>query len=305
MVTENRERYLTMSVKEKKKEISNLKIHHPRFKKALELIKLCHKSKEISSDPQCMLITGPSGSGKSTILESYFSRYQSTTYVNTRTKKVILAGEIPSPTTINTFLETMLDRLGDPFPTRGTIGNKNHRLVKLIEDCSVEIILLDEFQHFVHSENQRVNRAVADCFKSLVNQTKVPVVLFGLEDAKTVLDCNSQLKRRFSISFSLPPFGDEDERREKEFRTLLNQIDNKLPFPIMGGFSKPEIAKLIMAATEGNMNSIIKLVKGAALFALEEQKNHIEIADLYKAYQIHSYILKGTNPFINNKNKGA
>jgi energy-coupling factor transporter ATP-binding protein EcfA2 len=301
MQTENREVYSEMSVEDKKEKIKNLRIIHPRFKKAMDLIKMCHESKMISSDPQCMLITGPSGSGKTTIFDSYIHFYDRIRYEdNTRTKKTILWAEIPSPTKISTFLEAMLERLGDPFPTRGTIGNKNHRLVNLIKDCQVELLMLDEFQHFVHPENQKVNYDVSDCFKSLINLTKVPVVLFGLDEAESVLECNPQLKRRFSIRYSISPFGYENGNRIKEFQMLLHQIDKQLPFEELSLLGESEMADRIMFATNGNMNSITKLIGNAALYALNNNNTKISLSDFAKAYQLHSYILQGNerNPFI-------
>lgn len=300
MQTDTREKYSSMDLVQKKEQIRNLRIAHPRFKKALDLIKRCHDSSSISDDPQCMLITGPSGSGKSTIFETYRQFNDKIIYESTRTKRVVLWAEIPSPTRISTFLETMLEQLGDPAPTRGTIGNKNHRLVNLIKDCRVELIMLDEFQHFVNTENQKVNYDVADCFKSLINRTKVPVVLFGLDDAKTVLECNPQLKRRFSMRYSIPPFGYEEENRKKEFRMLMKQLDILLPFEQLAGLENPEFADRIMTATGGVMNSIMKLIKEAALISLEQEKEQIEMIDMAKAYQLHSYILQGeeNNPFV-------
>jgi energy-coupling factor transporter ATP-binding protein EcfA2 len=300
MQNENREKYAEMDINQKKELIKKLRIIHPRFKKAMELIKRCHDSTSISADPQCMLITGPSGSGKSTILECYIRFHDKLIYEPTRTKKVILWAEVPSPTRITTLLETMLEQLGDPFPTRGTIGNKNHRLVNLIKDCGVELIMLDEFQHFVNTENEKVNYEVADCFKSLINRTKVPVVLFGLEKAGIVLESNKQLKRRFSMRYLLSPFGYEDENRIKEFRLLMRQMDTLLPFVNLAGLDNPDFADRIMAATGGIMNSIMKLIREAALIALEQGKDKIEITDLAKAYQLHAYIMKenDNNPFL-------
>lgn len=306
MSTDTRQKYQMMDIEQKKEQIKHLRIIHPRFHKALQLIKRCHESTAISTDPQCMLITGPSGSGKSTIFETYIRKHDRMIYEETRTKKVVLWAEIPSPTRISTFLETMLEQLGDPFPMRGTIGNKNHRLVNLIKDCRIELIMLDEFQHFVHTENQKINYEVADCFKSIINRTKVPVVLFGLKQAESVLECNPQLKRRFSMKYSLPPFGYEDDTRVQEFRILMKHLDNILPFENLSGLDTPDIADRIMHATGGIMNSIMKLVREAALIALEQEKDKIEMIDLAKAYQLHEWIFGGTgsNPFLIKKFKG-
>ncbi|MBM7620162.1 myosin heavy subunit [Bacillus tianshenii] len=291
-----------MTMAEKMKLIKEIKIVHPHFNKALKSIKKCHDSLKLSNDPQCMLITGPSGSGKTTIFDTYIKLYDKTTYhERTGAQKSILWAEIPSPVRINSFLETMLDQLGDAYPTRGTVANKNHRLVNLIKDCGIELILLDEFQHFVHSENQKVNYEVADCFKSLVNRTKVPVVLFGLEDAKHVLQANEQLNRRFSMRLSLSPFGIETLQKREEIKKLLFMIDDRLPFKKLSGLNSDLMLEKLHLATDGLINSIMKLIREAALFALEKNQEKIELMDFARAYQMHAHIMRSgdKNPFLN------
>lgn len=282
-----------MSKEEKYKKIKAMRILYPRFNHALNLIERCRKSTTSSSDPQCLLITGPSGSGKSSIFETYKSLNDKTIYEETRTKKVILSAEIPSPTTIMSFLEALLEELGDPFPTRGTKGNKHLRLIKLIKDCGVELILLDEFQHFVHPEKKKVNYDVSDCFKSLVNQTKVPVVLFGLSESKHVINCNPQLKRRFSMVYNLSPFGFESSLRMTEFAKLLYNIDQQLPFEELSGFAQDDMLDRFYYATDGLMDSIMKLIRDAAGFAIDEEKVKIEMEDLARAYNLHSHLQDG------------
>ncbi|HDX9587776.1 TPA: TniB family NTP-binding protein [Bacillus pseudomycoides] len=299
MQTKNKEQYKHMSKEEKHQKIKDLRIIHPRFKRALDLIQKCHESTKNSKDPQCMLITGVSGSGKSTIFDAYIQLKDRIVYEETRTRKVILWAEIPSPTTIMSFLETLLEQLGDPFPSKGTKGNKHRRLINLIKDCGVELIILDEFQHFVHPHNKKINYDVSDCFKSIVNQTKVPVVLFGLEESKYVLDCNEQLRRRFSIRYNMSSFGSENQQRIREFTMLLSEFDRLLPFAEPIGLDNPEMVERFFYATDGLMDSIIKIIRDAADIAIEKEQETIYLNDFAKAYNLHAHLRmnKKKHPF--------
>ncbi|TDK61790.1 hypothetical protein E2K98_12955 [Bacillus salipaludis] len=303
MSTEDRQVYATMDIKQKKAHLYNLLIQHPRFKKALTKIRHCHESKEISNEPLCMFVTGQSGCGKSKIFETYINKYSKTLYGQTGTKKNILSAKIPSPVRISTFTEALLDKLGDPYPTSGKLGNKIHRLQKLIIKCEVELIMLDEFQHFVKTEKPKDMYHVADNFKSLINETGVSVVLFGLDEAEKIFSENKQLGRRFTIKEVIFPFNYNDQASINEFRALLSQIDRKLPFVELAGLGTAELADKIMIATNGVMNSIMKLIKDAALNALIQDKEKIDMADLAMSYDLHSFFLSGlvekkANPFI-------
>jgi Cdc6-like AAA superfamily ATPase len=286
-----------LTKEEKLNKIDVLRIIHPDFKKALDLISLCHKSKFNYSEPQCLLITGNYGAGKSTIMEMYVHQHQKIVPLEQTTKVAILSGSIPSPTTINTFLEAMLNHLGDSYPVKGTIGNKQHRLVKLMKDSEVELIILDEFQHFVHKENQEINHKVADCFKSIINATKVPVVLLGLDESENVLKANGQLKRRFSFRHHLSGFNCINAKTTDFFRILLHNIDKRLPFEKLSGLKEIGTWEKFDHATKGNMNALMKLIRTAATFAVEADQEQISEEYFSKAFELHSFIMKGNNPF--------
>jgi hypothetical protein len=283
---------------QKLKIVEGIRINHPRFNRAIKLIEECHGYSHISAEPHCMLITAPSGSGKSTVFNNYVEKNDKVIFGETRTKRVILWDEVSSPTRIPILLESLLDRLGDPFPTKGTVGNKNHRLVNLINDCKVELIMLDEFQHFVNTENKRINYEVADWFKSLVNKTKVPVILFGLDESKLVLDSNPQLKGRFKIHYRLHPFNFNTEANEEEFRRLLDEISKQMPFKDQPTFAEKQMADKLMFASDGLLRPLMSLIRRAAINAIEKDKPYIDEEDFADAFEVFDYNGKEVNPFM-------
>lgn len=297
---ENRKKYITLSKEEKVSKIKSIKIIYPDFKKAMDYISDCHKSLLKHDEPQSLIITGPSGSGKTTIFKSYIENHNHQFSTESGLKKNILFGEIPSPTKIPQFLESMLNNLGDPFPTRGTVGNKDHRLAKYISDCGVELIMLDEFQHFVHPENNKINYDVADCLKSIINRTNVPVVLFGLDQSLKVLQLNEQLNTRFSMRLSLSQFKLNSKNTQHEIKNILSILDNQLPFVKKSQLDSPKIAKAIYDSSKGLMRPMMKLIRDSAYFALDKGGDNIEIEDLARAYHKHAYIFNGPeyNPFL-------
>lgn len=287
-----------LTKEEKLRKIDTLRIAHPEFKKALDLIGMCHETHLDYSEPQCLLITGNYGTGKSSIMEMYLQKHQKIIPLERTTKVAILAGDIRYPTTINTFLESMLDHLGDSHPTKGTIGNKQHRLIKYISDSEVELIMLDEFQHFVNRDgNDKINHSVADCLKSIINSTKVPVVLIGMDESEKVLKANGQLKRRFSFRHHLSGFNCVNAESTDYFRILLNNLDKKLPFENLAGLKEHGMWEKFNAATNGNMFSLMKIIRTAAKDAVKADQKKIEMEYFSSAFEFHSSIMHGKNPF--------
>jgi len=140
----------------------------------------------------------------------------------------VLLVETPAKPSLKGLAEAILVALGDPFADKGTITTKRKRALGLIERCQVELIVLDEFQHFLdHGIFDSMN-AVSDWLKLFIEDVKIPFMLMGLPRCAAILQMNEQLRRRFSCRLELPRLSIDSEEGEIEFRTVLNQIDKSL-----------------------------------------------------------------------------
>ena len=295
----DRTKYETMGAVERKKVVEGIRILHPSFSDALELIEECRTHSKISTEPLCMLVTGPPGSGKTTLQGDYASKHGKIVYHETGTKRTILSGRVPSPTTVKSLAEKLLSQLGDNFAHTGTIPQKTMRLINYIKDCQVELVMLDEFQHFVDPNKSKVLYDVADWFKTLIDETKVPFVLFGQMESKRVLQSNAQLKRRFAIHHHLDYFAYGTVEEKEDFRNLLMLIDEMLPFIEPSRLADEEMADKIYKTTSGLMDSIMKLIKKAAHIAIDENHDCIQMIDFARSFEFHhQFRCEMENPFL-------
>ncbi|TVY09094.1 TniB family NTP-binding protein [Paenibacillus cremeus] len=295
-----------LSKEEKLKFVEGIRIIHPQFQKAMRYIEEAHHESSYTTDPLSLLIFGNSGCGKTTLFETYIKKHDQVT--NTvvdgirSTNRVILHASIPSPATHVTVTERLLKQLGDPYPSKGTVGQKDLRLVNLIKSNKVQLIMLDEIQHFIDKDKEKVIHKVSDWFKSLINQTRVPVVLFGLEEAQQVLDANEQLSRRFPVRMNIKPFGFKSPKEIEEFRRLMHEIDQQL----CKVFTKPsllgdeEMCERMFYATNGSIDSIMKLIRRSAKEVIERDGECIDLMDLARAYERYTHVKmdKAVNPFV-------
>ncbi|MGN7165255.1 TniB family NTP-binding protein [Paenibacillus cellulositrophicus] len=275
------------------KMVESIRVMHPRIKEIITLISECHMTHGITPEPQCMFVTGDWGCGKTTVAELYKQRLPETK------QKLILTGEVPTPTKIPAVVEYLLRKINDPAPTRGKLGNQLDRLFQGLHDSGIELIILDEVQHLVNTENNKVISDVADWFKSLVNRTKIPVILIGLDHARKVLTQNQQLERRFEIKRKLEPFYYHDSETIHEFQRFLYEFDRML-IPILGSSSKlddDEISERIHHVTGGNMNKVVKLIRRAAREAISENSENITFKHLSEAFEFYYSESEKQNPF--------
>src|ERR1700690_2376306 len=159
-----------MSKVEKVRLIENIVIQSPGFKNIITRINECHERSKYTSEPRCLFITGETGYGKTTIGKFYAKDYPRVVKAD-GTIVPVLRSTISSPATIKSMGTWLLRDLGDPMPDRGTTPSITMRLCKLIKECRVELLILDEFQHLIDKDTEKVLKSSADWLKNILNDT--------------------------------------------------------------------------------------------------------------------------------------
>jgi predicted AAA+ superfamily ATPase len=279
--------------------IEKVFIKYPRLKKLHGKIEFCRDFSKIAAEPECMLITGTKGAGKTTLIEWYASEFPVRESPDKRIVPVLVV-TVPSPATVKGLAAAMLAALGDPAADKGAVSSITLRLRKYLKECEVELIILDEFQHFDDRQTKNVLKTISDWLKNLINETHLPIILAGMPGCESVLENkgNEQLKRRFSSRKQIAPFAWDTEHVD-EFKQLLKRIDDALPLLKDSHLAEATTAFLIHSATDGVINYVMKLLRWAAKLALEsglEQIDHSILAQAYEKRLAQDFI-KRPNPF--------
>ncbi|MGD0281786.1 MAG: TniB family NTP-binding protein [Dissulfurispiraceae bacterium] len=294
----------TMTIQDKVHLIEHIFISHPQLKNIVAKIDECHQDSKISTEPKCLFITGRPGCGKTTIARFYESRYPRKTTAG-GTEIPVLSSTIFSPATVKGMATGLLYSLGDPLADKGTITSQTLRLYNLIKDCKTELIVLDEFQHLIDKDSNKVLQVASDWLKNLLNETAVPMVLIGMPTSVKILDANEQLRRRFLTRMSLKPFGWNTEREQKDFITLLKFIEKALPLKEISGLYSYETAFRLYCASRGVISNLMKIVRRAAILAVRKGLERISPDLLIVAYEDEmetSGVVPG-NPFMMDRDK--
>ena len=119
-------------------------IRYPRFKALHKDIHDVRNYTRLANEPQCMSLEGVTGAGKSTLMRDYVAYFPRIEQKD-GTRIPIFYAETPSPVTVKGMAASLLAQLGDPAAYRGTLWAMNYRLIRLIIDCQVELVILDDF----------------------------------------------------------------------------------------------------------------------------------------------------------------
>lgn len=279
--------------------VERIYVSYPRLKAVVGKIRYCHESSKISAEPLNLLIQGETGAGKTTCTNYYeqqFPRYE------TKDGMVVpvLSTSIPAPATIKSLVTKLLLKLGDPMAEKGSVLNQTLRIKRLIKACGVELIMLDEFQHFIDRDSEKILQTVSDWLKDLLNESKVPIVLIGMPNSVLILEANKQLERRFSVRASLEPFDRKTSAQGDEFRKFLHAVDMKLPLSKPSNLADEEMARRFFDASAGMVASIMQIVRRSAALAIERSMKTLDLDVLAEAYEerLAANNPQKTNPFL-------
>ena len=273
-------------------------IEHEAFQTGMARIEAVHRRSKASGIPSGLLITGLSGSGKSTLRDEYLSRYPRV-QCGVADQIPVLSVDTPTAPTVKNLAETILISLGDIAANKGSAEEKTMRIYGFLKLCKVELLIIDEFQHFAeHGRRSEVAR-VSDWLKSLINHAGIPVILLGLPSCEQTLADNIQLARRFSARYYLKPFSMHSIAEVLVFRAVLAAIESMLPFastPI----STREMATRFYFATHGLIDFISKIVDSAVQRVTGRKGSRIEMLDYADAFkeEVWSEAPDSLNPFI-------
>lgn len=223
-------------------------VHHTSFRQCLEAIKQAHATHQ-SGRPRSVRIIGHTGVGKTALINEMLKLHPRTTDRHGICVPVLHV-EIPANPTEKTLLIEMLRALGDPVPTSGTRALMEIRLHTFLQHAQVQLIVVDEVQHFVVHAGRVTLNASADMFKSLINRARVPIALLGTRSARELFFMNSQLRSRIPLEFELRAFDWDVENQKAEFLAVF-----KAQFPL--GFNNddflflPQVARRLWFATNG------------------------------------------------------
>lgn len=277
--------------------LDKLTYHHPDFKRCLTHMESCHRSFGGDGEPECGLVMGDTGAGKTTLIRWYNADHPS--YRVDEGKIVpVLTATIPIPATMKNMATELLLQLGDPYADKGTLETRTRRLRKLLHECRTELIVLDEFQHFIDRRTERVILDVSDWLKNLITNTRIPVVLVGLQQSARVLQANEQLQRRFSGEMELQTFNTRSQGRAKALHKLINIVDKDAAEVLGAKSNLIKHAEKILYATNGRISEIMKLLSHAAQEAARRGSNSITLTHLETAYRLKILRVRPSeNPF--------
>ena len=285
-------------------------IRYPRFKALHTDIRECQELSRLTHEPQCMSLEGVTGAGKSTLVRDYVALFPRRDEP-TGTRIPIFYAETPSPVTVKGMAASMLAHLGDPAANHGALWAMNYRLIRLMLDCRVELVILDDFHHLIDRETNRVLEQVSDWLKVLIKETGIPFLVVGIDGkVERILEANAQLSRLFAVRQTLAPFRCDptDAASVQEFARFVQYAEQAIAMPLPTTLPRLELVQRLYEATQGVVGNLMNLLRYATWLTQQQSQATqsavtpptIALATLAAAYdkRMAKHLKRPANPFL-------
>lgn len=232
----------------------------------------------------CLLICGESGVGKSTLVKWLIRKLGVTRTEKGLSRSAVCVGIPTAPTAIGVF-EALLTALGDPRPSQGTRTTKKRRLIKMLNEQGVTLMVLDDLQHIVDRQSDRILFDASEAIKEILIEHPLSILCAGLTDAERVVKSNEQLSRRHMATVRLKRFNWHSKASKETFIGVLKAFENGMKCYELPDLQHESVALRIYLATGGIMDFLFKLFLFTAESALKNNLNVIRLDVFHEAWR--------------------
>lgn len=192
----------------------------------------------------------------------------------------VLLLQLPEKPDLRSFYSDVLKKMHATYRSSNQIGNLRDQAIRLLEDCDVRMIIIDEL-HNALLAGEKSREQIFVMIRYLINELKIPIVCSGLDKAVLALQTDHQLSNRFE-AFHLPYW-----ENGLEFRKFLHNYQKVLPLAEESNLATSHLADIIFRKTNATVGEFILLLEKSAVAALRNGGERIDEEAIENSGYVH------------------
>lgn len=221
----------------------------------------------------CLLIVGRANNGKSSIVEQFIRRHPWTTDERGTSGGPISWIALPGTPTESNFWSEVLFSLCIAHRIEKRPDVKRNEAMEAMRFANTRMLVIDEMNHLANA-GKDAGRLLAD-IKTLSTTMRMPILATGTASAIHALRSEPQLMTRFE------PLTLDRWTLDKEYLRFLASYETLLPLAEPSNLTSRELATLIYGYGGDTIGGTVKLLKEAAVMAIEKGRERID-ADIVR-----------------------
>jgi hypothetical protein len=215
-----------------------------------------------------LLIVGRSGNGKSSILQRFAHRYPVQMSASGSPIAPVLHFSMPETPDESEFWSEILWCMGVSHGDRDSAPTKKKQAKSILGYAGIRVLVIDEFNNLTTAGKKAGDLLAA--IKGLSNDLKISIIAAGTQAAINALNLEPQMKSRFE------PAALDRWQLNTEYLRFLASYERLLPLAEPSNLATRELAPKLYAMAGETLGSTVKLLKGAASFAISSGKERID-----------------------------
>ena len=215
-----------------------------------------------------LLLVGRSDNGKSSILQHFVGRHPMLMREDGTPGPTVLWFSMPATPTESSFWSELLWSLNIQHRERDPVEKKRRQALNAMEYASVRMLAIDEFNHLTNA-GKDAGRLLSS-IKNLSSDMRLSILASGTEAAFNAHNTDPQMRSRFE------PAKLERWKLDKEYLRFLASYEMLLPLAEPSGLASRELAPTIYGMAGDTIGATVKVLKNAAVHALQTGREKID-----------------------------
>jgi hypothetical protein len=166
------------------------------------------------------------------------------------------------------FYGAILEALGVPNKPRGSVEEKQMKVLHGLHAVQLRVLIIDEIHHILAGHIAK-QRHFLNVLKYLGNELKIPLVGVGTIDALRAIQTDPEMVNRFE-PVALPRW-----EMNRDFQMLLASFERILPLRQPSLLAEPVMAAKLLALSEGTIGELFALLVAATVRAIDSGAERI------------------------------
>ncbi|KDB09967.1 hypothetical protein LIG30_1169 [Burkholderia sp. lig30] len=204
-----------------RRDIETCELPHPMFEEHRLALKRRIDDTLAGFESKIVRVPGPSGAGKSSLITN-LSRDYPEYRIDGRRHVPVLVVKLRSGVSAKTLPKSVLEALGIRVLPRGLTAEDLRKLMlDQVQLAGTRVVIFDEASHLVDEGTRVSTRAASDWFKTLFDDLKGMLILFGIPRLERLFSANEQLRRRSSPARKFLPYAASHAREMAAFHACV------------------------------------------------------------------------------------
>lgn len=264
-------------------------LNHPSYAAAWKkLLNSSERAQQPGLESRVRIVLGGAGDGKTRLIRRLETLDWAQSKLDGPEGDIIPIQyvEVPTRVTPKALVSAIAIAFGESPPRSYTAENIVDFLVPIFEGVELRMLLLDEAHWLMKGKSNDVQVQNAEFIKSILNRTKVSIILAGVQELDEMhKHLHGQFKRRLTPKARLKPYNWTNKDERKWFVAIVRHYEYCLSLPEKSELGRMQMAARLYLISCGSLGVVVQYLSAALEYVADRDGSSILPIDLSQTHR--------------------